>query len=163
LASLRERKDDIIPLAEFFIKRMCCENHKDLLALTPEAKNKLLNFNWPGNVRELANIIERAVVMSSSDSIGPEHLLLDSENQAPISQISISLPPEAKNYTSFSMPVGISLAELEKKLIIETLETHDNNRKKTAEILGISPRTLRNKLKEYNLKTEEITDNHNED
>ncbi len=158
LSPLRERKEDIIPLAEFFIKKMCRENHKEMLALTNDAKKKLLSFSWPGNVRELANIIERAVVMTCTDKIGPEQLLLDlsvSESASAWQNGKESLP-HAGAGLPLTIPVGISLAELEKKLIIETLNAENNNRKKTAEILGISPRTLRNKLKEYNLQEDEV-------
>lgn len=144
LPPLRERRDDILPLAQYFIEKMCRENHKELCFLTEASIGKLLNYQWPGNVRELANIIERAVVMSSSDKICPEHIYLD----IPSARVGLECEEqEVKGIPSF--PVGISLAELEKRFIIETLSVHQNNKKKTAEILGISPRTLRNKLNEY--------------
>lgn len=136
LPPLRERKDDVIPLAEYFLERMCRENHKEVQTLTPQATKKLLTYAWPGNVRELANIIERAVVMSTSSTIGPEQLYLEASE-------------EAQTTSEETLPVGISLHEMEKRLIIETLHTQNNNRKKTAEILGISARTLRNKIHEY--------------
>lgn len=74
---LRDRKDDIIPLAEYFIDRMCQENHTEKKKLTTEAKKKLTNYPWPGNIRELANVIERAVVLDTAPNIAPEHLYLD--------------------------------------------------------------------------------------
>lgn len=76
IAPLRERQEDIFPLSEYFLERLCLENHKTGKKLTEKAKNKLLNYSWPGNVRELANILERAVVMDKSPSIGPEQLYL---------------------------------------------------------------------------------------
>jgi len=144
LPPLKERSDDVIPLATYFLERMSKENHKKVKDLSPSAKQKLLSYNWPGNVRELANIIERAVVMESEDKITPESIFLEPTGDLPAKHnIDIEASEEK------GLPVGLSLRELEKQLIIETLHAHNNNKKKTAEILGISPRTLRNKLNEY--------------
>lgn len=66
---LRERPEDILPLARYFLITMCLENHKETKELTPEAEKKLLSYKWPGNVRELANVIERAVVMDDSSEV----------------------------------------------------------------------------------------------
>lgn len=136
---LRERKEDIIPLAEYFLQKMCEENHKELKKLSSEAKNQLANYGWPGNIRELANIIERTVVLDSNTIIDPINLYIDKSCNN----------PESQNQTSTAFAPGMTLQELEKKMIIETLQANQNNRTKTAEVLGISPRTLRNKLKEY--------------
>lgn len=142
LPPLRERKEDIVPLAEYFLIKMCRENNKGKTKiLTPESKKKLLEYPWPGNSRELANIIERAVVMDSSLMIAPEHLYVDSGG-------SLAMPESANQIT---LPLGVTLQELEKRLIIETLQIQHNNRTKTAEMLGISLRTLRNKLNEYKI------------
>jgi len=143
LPPLRERKEDILPLAVYFLEKICKENHADnTKQFSPEAKAKLLHYSWPGNVRELANIIERAVVMDQGNTIAPEHLYIDSiESQVAPSSASQQL----------SLTVGTSLRELEKLLIIETLHSQQNNRTRTAEILGISLKTLRNKLQEYQL------------
>jgi len=149
LPALRERREDIVPLANYFIQKMCAENHKEIKKLTPEAQKKLMDYNWPGNVRELANIIERAVVMDAGKVIAPEHLYLD--NRVPLIQTGSGMNLES-NYT---LPVGMSLDELEKRMIIETLQAQHNNRTRTAEVLGISIRTLRNKLHEYNFKKED--------
>lgn len=144
LPSLRDRKEDIIPLARFFLEKFCRENHEDLKQLSVDCEKELLAYQWPGNVRELANIIERAVVMDNNKKISPEHLFAHNEKSAEKVEITSS--------NKIQLPIGISLEELEKTFIIETLETNHNNRTKTAEILGISVRTLRNKLQEYNLK-----------
>jgi two-component system response regulator AtoC len=141
LPPLRERREDIIPLAEYFVERFCAESHLEVKSLKSEAKKKLLAYDWPGNVRELANIIERAVVMEATKEIGPESLYLTSGSP------SGDGPAPRKARTA--IPVGITLRELEKRLIIETLEAHNDNRTKTAEVLDISVRTLRNKLNEY--------------
>lgn len=150
LPALRERREDIVPLANYFVQKMCAENHKEIKKLTPEVQKKLMDYNWPGNVRELANIIERAVVMDGGNSIAPEHLYLD--NTIPLIKTGGSGATVENNYT---LPVGMTLDELEKRLIIETLQAQRNNRTRTAEVLGISIRTLRNKLHEYNFKKEE--------
>ncbi len=135
LPSLRDRREDIIPLTEYFIEMMCLENHKKLKSLCPYTKKALLDYHWPGNIRELMNVIERVVVMDYGDVIERDHIILSSK------------PSETKS--NELLPVGITLQELEKKMIIETLHDSKQNRTKAAETLGISIRTLRNKLKEY--------------
>lgn len=130
LPPLRDRPDDILPLAECFLHRLCKENAKPIQTLAAEAKQKLLDYHWPGNIRELANVMERIVVMHADALIGPEHVPLESERTG-------------------SSTCGITLKEREKKWILETLEKLQNNRTHAARALGISVRTLRNKLKEY--------------
>lgn len=139
LPPLRERKEDIIPLANFFLEKFCNENHKEIKQFTAESEKKLLAYSWPGNVRELANIIERAVVMDNHKKISPEHLFIDPK--------MTYTPSQTSDHVSF--PLGLTLEELEKRFILETLLQQQNNRTKTAEILGISLRTLRNKLQTY--------------
>ncbi len=135
IAPLRERTEDVIPLANYFIEKTSLSNHQPTKKLSQDAMDKLLRYQWPGNVRELANVIERAVVIDNSNTITAEQLFLSTNAQQPPTRL----------------PVGMSLQELEKQLIIETLQSHKNNRTRTAEILGISVRTLRNKLHEYEL------------
>lgn len=142
LPPLRERQEDIIPLAEYFLQRLCEENHKPQKKLSKEASQKLLSYNWPGNIRELANIIERTVVMNAAEQILPDHLCLDALN----CKTDFAIPQAP----STELP-KLSLEEVEKRHILETLSSQNNNRTKTAKILGISIRTLRNKLKEYKL------------
>lgn len=145
---LRERKEDILPLAHYFLKKFCLDNHKSPKTLTERAQQKLLNYPWPGNVRELANIIERTVVLDFDAQIDSEHLYLDSA--LPSAQAKPCI--ETK---SSLLPVGTSLHELEKRHILDTLEAYHQNRTKTAAILGISVRTLRNKLHEYGVVSSE--------
>lgn len=130
---LRERKEDIFPLATHFLEKFCKENHKPKKSFSKEAIQKLLNYPWPGNVRELGNIIERTVVLDFDPIIDAQHLYLDSS----VSSFSIKKKG------------GMTLHEMEKNLILETLEANFQNRTKTAAALGISIRTLRNKLHEY--------------
>lgn len=135
LPSLRDRREDIIPLSNHFLEQMCFENHKKIKKFSPSTKKMLLDYHWPGNIRELMNVIERVVVMDYGDVIEKGHIILSTK--------------EPKKVSTELLPVGITLQELEKKMIIETLHDTDQNRTKAAETLGISIRTLRNKLKEY--------------
>jgi two-component system response regulator AtoC len=128
---LRERREDLLPLAHFFLEKFCKENHKPIKTFTDHAVKKLLDYPWPGNVRELANIIERTVVLDFDTTIDAEHLYLTS-----------TIAPKA-------VKTGLTLHEVEKQLILETFEANHQNRTKTASTLGISVRTLRNKLHEY--------------
>ena len=144
LPPLRDRRDDILPLSECFLEQLCIENLKKQKRLTPESCKKLLDYPWPGNIRELANVIERAVVMNSGEWISAEHLGLDTIQPIATPQSTPSSPP--------SYPPGMTLAEMEKRLILETLAANHNNRTRTALKLGISIRTLRNKLNEYKKK-----------
>lgn len=136
LPPLRDRKEDILPLAEFFLQRLCTENHKPLKRLSREAMDKLMDYHWPGNVRELGNIIERTVVLDFDQEIQAEHLYLE----------PILASKTKEEETAF---VGCTLHQIERRLILKTLEANHHNRSKTAELLGISVRTLRNKLQEY--------------
>lgn len=136
---LRQRAEDILPLANHFLQTFCIENHKPLKILAKSAEQKLLDYPWPGNVRELANIIERTVVLDEHSLIESEHLHL--------SPFSCPLPSSSSSQVSF--PSNITLREMEKQLILNTLQLHQHNRSKTANVLGISVRTLRNKLHEY--------------
>ena len=134
LPPLRERKEDIISLAEHFLHNLCLENHKKQKKLSFEAKKTLIEYHWPGNIRELANVLERTVVMDLSDVIESSHLRLE---------ISCPVIPRTAPLK------GLSLEEVEKRHILDTLGAHNQNRTQAAKALGISLRTLRNKLAQY--------------
>lgn len=144
LPALRERKEDILPLAEFFLQKLSLENHKEKIIFSKGAKDRLLDYSWPGNVRELTNIIERAVVLNTNGTIVEDDIYIHS---APLLS-----PPEETILETSSSSSSMTLQDIEKKFIIETLETMKHNRTKTAEKLGISVRTLRNKLQEYKVE-----------
>lgn len=137
---LRERRDDIPLLTDFFLKQYVEKNQKLIKGLTPRAMDHLMRYNWPGNVRELENMIERAVILTRSDMI--------SEKDLPE---PIHLAENHTDTMEFHFAAGKSLKEVEKEMIIRTLENNDGNRTRSAEVLGISRRTLQIKLKEYGI------------
>jgi DNA-binding NtrC family response regulator len=137
LPPLRERRDDIELLAQRFLKKFSQENQKDVAGIDPDAMDMLLEHDWKGNVRELENVIERAVLIGDGCNITSEHLLLDT----PVSGSTSS--------RSLDVKAGCTVRQMEKKLIFKTLRAVDDNRTQAAELLGISIRTLRNKLQEY--------------
>ena len=137
LIPLRERKDDISLLAEHFMNQFCQENSRSSVKMDPATLTLLKKYRWPGNIRELGNIIERTCLMCQGDTLLPSHLFFDDE---PLSS--------GKNGANASFTGTIY--EMEKELILQTLEEFSGNKTKAAESLGISIRTLRNKLNEYN-------------
>lgn len=146
LPPLRERKEDIIPLANYFLEKVALENHRERKQLTQDAKEKLLAYAWPGNIRELSNVIERAVVMDNAMHVAAEHLFIETQlHSGPVMT-------ERTAADQLRLPKGISLQELEKQLIIETLQAQQNDRALTAKILGISTRKLTSKIQEYKLQ-----------
>ena len=134
---LRERRDDIELLVQHFLEKYSRTNRKNAAVIEDAALNMLLNHNWRGNVRELENVMERAVLIGDGKSVLPEHLLLDpSENNTKSSDL-------------LEVKAGYTVRRMEKKLIYHTLKEVNDNRTQAAELLGISIRTLRNKLHEY--------------
>lgn len=139
---LRERKDDIVVLTKHFVKKYSELNEIPLKPLAKSAEEKLLNYLWPGNVRELENTIHRAVLMSTGDEITADSIILNDPD-------SVINKPEVGEEMSGAEFVGRTVANMERCLIIDTLKHTMGNRSVAANILGISIRTLRNKLKQY--------------
>ena len=135
LPPLRERKEDLRILINHFIDKFAAENGKNIQGLTAEARDLLLKYDYPGNVRELENIMERAVVIARD-----QYLTIN------------DLPFNENTKKILSGPLRESVEELEKQLIVESMEKTQDNQTKAAEILGISERMLRYKLKKYGLK-----------
>lgn len=135
---LRDRPDDIKYLAEYFLSMYEQESGKVNLKFNKKATDKLLGYHWPGNIRELQNVIHRTTIFSGSNEIDEEDIEFKT--------YSFHTPTVAEPNTDLK-----TVAEMEKELILRTLEKTPNNKTKAAEILGISSRTLRNKLKEYNM------------
>jgi len=139
ISPLRERKEDIPILAEHFLKKYNLENNRSVEGISQKVYGMFSEYPWTGNVRELENYIERAVVTSKGKIL----TLCDFPKEIAFGKADFA--PEA-------IGVGCSIYEAEKRLILKTLEAEGGNRTKAAEILGISTRTLRNKLQEYGLK-----------
>lgn len=134
---LRERPGDIEHLSRFIVDAAVAQNGKEKKALTPLAIGKLKRWTWPGNVRELQNILQRAVLTSG------EGLIQD---------FDISIPEIEEAPKRNGLTPGMTVSEAERLLIIKTLEFTDQNRTHAARMLGISIRTLRNKINEYKVE-----------
>ena len=135
---LRRRSDDIPLLIQAFVEEFNAKYDRHITAVDESAMARMREHAWPGNVRELRNLIERAVVACQGDRITPELLPLGS-------------PPESSGEQSnvVSLPVGTTLEEGERELILRTLESVNNNKTKAAEILGTTPKTLHNKARRW--------------
>lgn len=139
--SLRDRKEDIPLLAEHFIQKYAEKNQQHIRKISPQVIDLFMRYSWPGNIRELENVIQRAVILCKEDTLIPD-----------------VLPTTFKNLTntqsrdSVDSLVGLSIKEVEKELILRTLEQTNHNITRTAEILGITRRGLQYKLNELGIK-----------
>jgi len=137
LPALRDRKEDIPLLIEFFLRRFNEENKKDV-SIAPDAVRLLMNYNWPGNVRELENTIERLVVMSNGKIIESSDL-----------PINLKLQTPKEFMQKESLKAGIE--DIEKSSILDALEKSDWIQAKAAKMLGITPRQIGYKIKKYGI------------
>jgi len=139
LSPLRERREDIPLLTEYFIKMLAERHTKPITAITPEAQRTLSAYRWPGNVRQLRNTVETMIVLASSDRLD-------------VSDIPDDIHP-SEGPVAVQVPIiaGITLEQAERELIRNTLEMAGGNREKVAQMLGIGQRTLYRKLKQYDL------------
>jgi two-component system response regulator HydG len=138
LPPLRERKEDIPALAAHFFAHYRDKNKKEIREISRKVMDLLLRHDWPGNIRELENCIERAVILAREGVIVPADLPL-----------TLQVLSSGERSAGLELPPGISLQEVERALVLKTLEDTGGNRSRAAEILGINRRTLQNKLKEY--------------
>ena len=134
LPPLRQRKEDLALLIQSFLAEFNERNNKKVSALDPAAMRILEQYNWPGNVRELRNVIERAVILSQGEFVDPKHLPPLVTDSPDVVKPTLSLAP------------GTTVEEAERRLILMTLEHTRDNKTRAAEILGISLKTLHNKL-----------------
>lgn len=138
IPALRERLADIELYSHMLTKQICADNSMTGKSLSPEAVLKLKKWSWPGNVRELSNVLERSLLIAANDVISSDDVLIEG-----------FIETGAKSFGP-----GMTVGEAERLLIMKTLDYTNNNRTQAAKLLGISIRTLRNKLNEYNLKEE---------
>ena len=154
LPPLRERKEDMTPIAESLMADLNHKHDCKVSDISPAVLETFQRHHWPGNVRELRNVLERAVILAGEGSIEMKHLPAFLQAQpaaaaaAPV-RASGGPPPAAEEADVIRFRIGTTVEEAEKGLILRTLEHTRNNKTRAAEILGISLKTLHNKLKEY--------------
>jgi DNA-binding NtrC family response regulator len=141
LPPLRDRPDDIQLLADHFLKEIC-EAEGQQKRFSPAAYSAMAAHDWPGNVRELRNVVQRAFVMSRDATISDAWLELGSSKSARSEEMPL-----------LAIRVGTSIADAERTLILATLEHYDGQKERTAAVLGVSLKTLYNRLKEYAVDT----------
>jgi transcriptional regulator with PAS, ATPase and Fis domain len=151
IPALRVRKDEVIPLAEQFVASASGPLGRQHV-LSEDARQWLVSHDWPGNIRELRNACERAVLLASGSVIEKQHLTVDEPRRSPNRFRSPTTPPPGVT-TASDMPsqVRATVAELEKQRILEALDKCAGNQTRAAELLGISRRTLINRLDEYGI------------
>jgi transcriptional regulator with PAS, ATPase and Fis domain len=140
LPPLRERRDDILPLANSFLKKFSAQANRDIRGFKADAIERLTAFDWPGNIRQLQNEIQRAVLLSESDEVAAADLS--------ITDIKVSASSNPDSDTSFTLLEGV-----ERNAIVSTLKETNGNKLETAKRLGIGRQTLYNKIKAYGIET----------
>ncbi len=165
LPSLRERQNDILALANFFAANFCREYGLAPVSFSKAAQEWLLGYDWPGNVRELQNLMERSVLLAGTATVDISHFLLEGSDWSPEIVPEASVPetgtpgtPKTVSPQAAPSPAAeesalsgelLTLQEMEKRMIIKSLDKTEGNRTMASQLLGISVRTLRNKLNEY--------------
>ena len=146
LPPLRERKEDIPLLAQYFLTHFTSQyKNKVIKGFSPEVEQVMYSYRWPGNVREMKNVIERIVVLETSEMVKPEHL--------PREMLGQAMPAPPPTAARFVLPeAGVSLDELEKDLITQALERAKNNKTVAAKLLNISYDSLRYQIKKFGLE-----------
>ena len=137
---LRDRVEDLPLLVSHLMGKLGKKNNKEIRSVTPAFLDALSHYHWPGNVRELENVLERALILSRSDVLGPELLP---------PQILGPQPEQAASPAAPAAPA--SLEDAEREALVRALGAHGGHREKTADALGISRRTLQYKLKRFGL------------
>jgi DNA-binding NtrC family response regulator len=143
LPPLRERKEDIPLLVDSLLLYMQQKHNLSVKGVHPEVVDRLVRYSWPGNVRELRNVLERAVILAGDSEVLPVHLPENLGVERRVSENAEARPDR------IVLPLGTSLSEAEKALILATLDFTNKNRSRTADILGLSLKTIQTKLKQY--------------
>ncbi len=148
---LRNRKDDIPALTDYFLNHFTASYDIEKIGIDDECMQLFMDYNWPGNVRELKNVVERAVVFSNGKLITadlmPSQLKNKVQNTEEIQTETPAQVHDSENVMHIS--IGSSLEEIERRVIKQTLESVDNNKTEAAKILGFARKTLHNKLDKY--------------
>ena len=135
LPPLRERPEDILPIANLFLDRLN-ERYQTRRTLSREGADRLQRYGWPGNVRELKNIIQRAYILAETDVVTP-------------TLPEVAVRPIAETANTITFVVGTPMHEIERRMLFKTLAYYDNNKAKTAQVLGITTKTIYNRLTSY--------------
>jgi DNA-binding NtrC family response regulator len=139
---LRNRRDDIPTLVDYFVAKHSVGSQRNIRGLTPSARNLIMNYSWPGNVRQLESAIERAILLAEGDYIDAEDLPYEIRQEGtPAAALNFKLPPE-----------GISFEDLERSLIMQAMEQTGWNITRAAKLLGLSFRTLQYRLEKFGIK-----------
>jgi len=139
MSPLRERREDIVLLIDEFLKRFNRSLKRNVVGVAPECISLLESYDWPGNVRELKNVVKRAVLVCEGPVLLPEHLPPRFRPGKPV-------------YSKVNFEIGTPLEDVEREMIVRVLAAAQNNRKLTADLLGISRRALYNKLQKHHIK-----------
>lgn len=144
LPPLRERKEDILPLARHFIETFNLEFRKNVREISEKAREFLIRYDWPGNVRELKNVIERAMILESEDILLLEHL--------PVELVGEMAPAASPAASSINIPKeGMSLEKVEEELVKQALSAAGGNQSKAADLLGVQRDAFRRRMKKFGL------------
>jgi len=147
LPPLRDRKEDLPLLIQAFIHEFNTRNQRSIVGVNNQAMRMLEQYGWPGNVREVKNVIERATILAAGPFIEPQHL-----------PPSLSEAPPTPSHSQMQLAPGTTVEEAERQLIVMTLEHTRDNKTRAAEILGISLKTLHNKLNKLRLRPKKYID-----
>jgi DNA-binding NtrC family response regulator len=154
LPPLRERGEDILDLAQFYLRQFSTKYGKPARRIGAEAQALLLKYPWPGNVRELSHVMERAVLWSREATLGPDHLSLTmpTDSTAPTSTAPSANEPAAAATPSLP-PDGVALGEWERTMLEQAMREAGGNQTRAAQRLGISRDTLRYRLKKHGIQS----------
>jgi DNA-binding NtrC family response regulator len=142
--ALRERREDIVLLARYFLEKFCARSNRQI-SLSPESEKTLEQYRWPGNVRELENAIERAAALCDGDTIMPDDLPAKLHNPSDGEWCVTQLPQEG-------VDLDAKVGDFERSLIRQAMKKAVNSQTKAAQLLKLTPRSLRYKLDKYDMK-----------
>jgi transcriptional regulator with PAS, ATPase and Fis domain len=144
---LRQRKEDVLILTDYFVEYFNQDLHRKITHIPEEVREAFLNYNWPGNVRELRSTIERAVLLSEGEELNPRYIQLDEDEGDKVVKVE-----KADGKMILEIPLeDLSLTKVEESVIKEALDLNEWNQTRTAEMLGITREVLRYRMKKMGL------------